>query len=156
MSTHGQLHGLPRGARVAMLCLQCGAETRSASPSSPPAKIPTGAYMKLSISYKHVDAHEIVEKQNSRQYRSNLQRLPHGNSPFYKYYKTPYANPRPRDPKTNDPKTNRGRRVSARAGMRRARAMRRATALMGHGAGPFATRSNTNLSRSGGIADPSA
>src|SRR6202023_1588679 len=58
--------GLLRRARVAMLCWQCGAETRSASPSSPPAATPTGAYMKLSISYKHVDAHEAVEKQNER------------------------------------------------------------------------------------------
>jgi ribosomal subunit interface protein len=57
---------LPRGVRVAMLCLQCGAETRSASPLSPPANTPIGAYMKLSISYKHVDAHEAVEKQNER------------------------------------------------------------------------------------------
>jgi ribosomal subunit interface protein len=31
-----------------------------------PANHPTGAYMKLSISYKHVDAHDAVEKQNAR------------------------------------------------------------------------------------------
>ena len=55
---------LPGRARVAMLSIQCGAETLSASPLSPPANTPTGAYMKLSISYKHVDAHEVVEKQN--------------------------------------------------------------------------------------------
>jgi len=58
-------HALPGSARVAILFLQCGAETRSASPLPPPANTPTGAYMKLSISYKHVDAHEIVEKQNA-------------------------------------------------------------------------------------------
>jgi ribosomal subunit interface protein len=51
-----------------LLCfpLQCGAETRSASLLPPPANTPTGAYMKLSISYKHVDAHEAIEKQNTR------------------------------------------------------------------------------------------
>src|SRR5258708_13013760 len=49
-----------------MLCLECGAETPSASRLFLPANSPTGAYMKLSISYKHVDAHETVEKQNDR------------------------------------------------------------------------------------------
>jgi ribosomal subunit interface protein len=49
-----------------MLALQCGAETPSASPLFLPAKTPTGAYMKLSISYKHVDAHETAEKQCER------------------------------------------------------------------------------------------
>src|SRR3984893_18694317 len=49
-----------------MLCWQCGAGRSSASPLSLPANTPIGAYMKLSISYKHVDAHETVEKQNER------------------------------------------------------------------------------------------
>src|SRR5690348_10591220 len=49
-----------------MLCLACGAEIRSASPLPLPANTPTGAYMKLSISYKHVDAHETVEQQSER------------------------------------------------------------------------------------------
>jgi len=35
-------------------------------------------------------------------------------------------------------------------------AIRRAMALMGQGMGILAMRSNTNLSNSGGIADPSA
>src|SRR6266436_7094201 len=67
-STHraNRAPDLPRREGVAMLCLQCGAERLSASPLSPPANAPTGAYMKLSMSYKHVDAHEAVEKQNQR------------------------------------------------------------------------------------------
>src|SRR5258706_5496095 len=48
--------GLPPRAQVAMLCPECGAETPSASLLFLPANTPTGAYMKLSISYKHVDA----------------------------------------------------------------------------------------------------
>jgi ribosomal subunit interface protein len=49
-----------------MLCLQCGAEKLSAARLSLPANIPIGAYMKLSISYKHVDAHETVEGHTAR------------------------------------------------------------------------------------------
>jgi ribosomal subunit interface protein len=49
-----------------MLCLECGAETPSASPLFLPAITPTGAYMKLSISYKHVDARETVDEQSER------------------------------------------------------------------------------------------
>src|ERR1700726_4398213 len=48
----------------ALFAMRCG--KLSASPLSLPANTPIGAYMKLSISYKHVDAHETVEKQNER------------------------------------------------------------------------------------------
>jgi ribosomal subunit interface protein len=43
----------------------CAAQQESASPT-PPQKQPTGANMKLSISYKHVDSHEAVEAHATR------------------------------------------------------------------------------------------
>jgi len=49
---------------IAMLWLRCGAETSSASLL--PANTPTGANMKTSISYKHVDSREEVEAQSER------------------------------------------------------------------------------------------
>jgi ribosomal subunit interface protein len=49
-----------------MLAVECGAETPSASLLFLPVNTPTGAYMKLSISYKHVDAHVTAEKQCER------------------------------------------------------------------------------------------
>jgi len=52
--------------KLLSFCLECGAETPSASRLSLPADTPIGAYMKLSISYKHVDARETVEKQSER------------------------------------------------------------------------------------------
>src|SRR5260370_42604401 len=57
---------LPRMARVAMLCLHAVRKHYLRRRCPFPANSPTGAYMKLSISYKHVDAHETVEKQNER------------------------------------------------------------------------------------------
>ena len=56
---------LPRASRVAMLFIRCGAETLSASPALP-ANTLTGAFMKLSISYKSVDSRETVEAQSER------------------------------------------------------------------------------------------
>src|SRR5260370_6944567 len=53
-------------ARVAMLCLHAVRKHYLRRRCPFPANSPTGAYMKLSISYKHVDAHETVEKQNER------------------------------------------------------------------------------------------
>lgn len=64
---------LLRAFSLAILSSRCGAETSSASPT-PFRNDPTGAYMKLSISYKHVDAHESVEAESER-YQSKLGRL---------------------------------------------------------------------------------
>lgn len=58
---------------VAILSIRCGAASLSASPTSS-ASVPTGAFMKLSISYKHVDSHEAVEAHNQR-YLNKLTRL---------------------------------------------------------------------------------
>src|SRR5947207_10565030 len=51
-------------ARELLSFCSCGAET-SASPT-PSANTPTGASMKLSISYKSVDSRESVEEESER------------------------------------------------------------------------------------------
>jgi ribosomal subunit interface protein len=48
-----------------MLARPCGAQQESAWPALPEYN-PTGAFMKLSISYKHVDSHDAVEAEASR------------------------------------------------------------------------------------------
>jgi len=56
---------LPQTVPVAMLARPCSAEQGFAWSTLRP-KTPTGAIMKLSISYKHVESHQAVEAQANR------------------------------------------------------------------------------------------
>src|SRR5579864_3252599 len=71
--THSAASICRQAMAIVMLCIRCGAEPLSASPT-PSRNDPAGAYMKFSISYKHVDSHEAVEEQSAR-YLNKLNRL---------------------------------------------------------------------------------
>ena len=58
---------------------RCGARSRFASPS-PFSAFPTGAHMKLTINYKHVESHKSVETEVERQI-SKLEKLLQSYSP---------------------------------------------------------------------------
>src|SRR6266568_1490212 len=67
------------GASYCYAFLRCAARSRTPSPSSFSA-FPTGAQMKLSINYKHVESHKPVESEVER-HVSKLEKLLRSYSP---------------------------------------------------------------------------
>ena len=69
MSTHARPRipvAVAPGVSGCYAFCRCGAISRILSSSSSFAAFPTGAYMKLSISYKHVESHKPVEVEVAR------------------------------------------------------------------------------------------
>ncbi len=78
--TRTQLRAGRCPGRSVLLCFgRCGARCATASPSSF-SELPTGAHMKLSINYKHVESHKPVELEVER-HIAKLEKLLKGNSP---------------------------------------------------------------------------